>query len=155
MVNATNYGVPQRHERVFIVGFRSDLGIKWSFPKATHSLQALKWSQRQGGEYWERHGIKQDSFLKKCQKPKDNLLPWQTVRDAISDLPEPSKHGDSFILNHVFRPGAKIYPRHTGSVLDMPSKTLKAGVHGVPSGENMLIKDDGKFVRSEVMPPVV
>ena len=25
----------------------------------------------------------------------------------------------------------------------MPSKTLKAGVHGVPGGENMLIDDDG------------
>jgi hypothetical protein len=27
---------------------------------------------------------------------------------------------------------------HTGSPLDEPAKTLKAGVHGVPGGENML-----------------
>lgn len=40
--------------------------------------------------------------------------------------------------------GAKIYPGHTGSALDAPSKTLKAGVHGVPGGENMLIDDEGR-----------
>ncbi len=144
LVNAADYGVPQRRERVFIVGFRSDLGIEWSFPRATHSLQALMWSQRQGGEYWERHGVKQYSFVENCQKPEDALLPWRTVRDAVSNLPEPSKQGHSFALNHEFRAGAKIYPGHTGSVLDMPSKTLKAGVHGVPGGENMLIQDDGR-----------
>ena len=32
---------------------------------------------------------------------------------------------------------------HTGSALDEPSKTLKAGYHGVPGGENMFVKDDG------------
>jgi DNA (cytosine-5)-methyltransferase 1 len=30
-----------------------------------------------------------------------------------------------------------------GSQLDEPSKTLKAGRHGVPGGENMFVKDDG------------
>lgn len=42
LVNAANYGVPQKRERVFIVGFRSDLGIKWSFPNPTHSLASLR-----------------------------------------------------------------------------------------------------------------
>jgi DNA (cytosine-5)-methyltransferase 1 len=32
---------------------------------------------------------------------------------------------------------------HTGSPLDEPAKTLKAGVHGVPGGENMLARPDG------------
>ena len=32
LLNAANYGVPQRRERVFLVGFRSDLGVQWSFP---------------------------------------------------------------------------------------------------------------------------
>ncbi len=27
--------------------------------------------------------------------------------------------------------------------MDEPAKTLKAGVHGVPGGENMLLKPDG------------
>ncbi len=36
VVNAANYGVPQRRERVFFVGFREDLGVSWNFPLPTH-----------------------------------------------------------------------------------------------------------------------
>ncbi len=32
---------------------------------------------------------------------------------------------------------------HTGSPLDWPAKTLKAGDHGVPGGENMIAFPDG------------
>jgi DNA (cytosine-5)-methyltransferase 1 len=45
--------------------------------------------------------------------------------------------------NHTFQAGARVYKGHTGSPIDLPSKTLKAGVHGVPGGENMLVKPDG------------
>ncbi|MGA3304360.1 MAG: DNA cytosine methyltransferase, partial [Methylovirgula sp.] len=44
---------------------------------------------------------------------------------------------------HRFQDGARSYPGHTGSPLDEPAKALKAGVHGVPGGENMLRKPDG------------
>src|SRR5262249_52301822 len=47
------------------------------------------------------------------------------------------------IANHVGNPGARSYPGHTGSPYDEPAKTLKAGDHGVPGGENMLRHDDG------------
>lgn len=33
LVNASLYGVPQRRERVIIVGFRKDLGVSFTFPK--------------------------------------------------------------------------------------------------------------------------
>lgn len=39
--------------------------------------------------------------------------------------------------------GAKSYNGHTGSEIDMPSKTIKAGDHGVPGGENMVRFEDG------------
>ncbi len=35
LLNAANYGVPQKRERVIIVGFREDLGIKFEFPEET------------------------------------------------------------------------------------------------------------------------
>ncbi|MDR2047245.1 MAG: DNA cytosine methyltransferase [Clostridiales bacterium] len=38
-----------------------------------------------------------------------------------------------------------MYVGHSGSVLDEPSKTIKAGAHGVPGGENMLTLDDGSI----------
>ena len=34
-------------------------------------------------------------------------------------------------------------PGHTGSDIDEPSKTIKAGGHGVPGGENMVRMEDG------------
>lgn len=43
----------------------------------------------------------------------------------------------------MFNPGARSYTGHTGSPFDEPAKTLKAGDHGVPGGENMLARVDG------------
>jgi len=54
VLNAADYGVPQHRERVFIVGFRSDVGIDWHFPEPTHSLDRLMFEQWVSGEYWER-----------------------------------------------------------------------------------------------------
>ncbi|WP_076784554.1 DNA (cytosine-5-)-methyltransferase [Aureispira sp. CCB-QB1] len=33
MLNAADYGIPQDRKRVFFVGFRKDLGIRYQFPK--------------------------------------------------------------------------------------------------------------------------
>ncbi len=154
LVNAANFGVPQRRERVFIVGFRSDIGAMWSFPRETHSLDAMLHDQWVTGDYWDRHRVpaKQRprasaSVLSIVARLKGlGLLPtrqpWMTVRDALVGLPDPRKsEGDA--LNHRFQSGAKSYPGHTGSPLDLPAKTLKAGDHGVPGGENMMVQDDG------------
>ena len=40
LVNAANYGVPQKRERMILVGFRNDLGIAFEFPEET---TADKW----------------------------------------------------------------------------------------------------------------
>jgi DNA (cytosine-5)-methyltransferase 1 len=156
LLNAADHGVPQRRERVFLVGFRADLGIEWSFPEGSHSENALLRSQWITGEYWDRHEIskRQRPRLSDRQKARVERLrgealfeygkqPWMTVRDTISDLPDPEKNLRNGIPNHVFNPGARSYPGHTGSPLDEPAKTLKAGDHGVPGGENMLARPDG------------
>ena len=61
----------------------------------------------------------------------------------IGDLPDPERGGSDVFANHIFNPGARQYKGHTGSPLDEPAKTLKAGDHGVPGGENMLRRVDG------------
>lgn len=153
VLNAADYGVPQKRYRVFFVGFRDDLGIEWNFPKPTHSEEALLWDQSSNGSYWDRHRISKSSrfYATKDAEVAVNmlfppaLLPWKTVRDAISDLPAPeaSKSGQSKLNGHKFQSGARVYPGHTGSPLDHPAKALKAGVHGVPGGENMLVHPNG------------
>jgi len=150
LVNAADYGIPQKRERVFIVGFRSDLAVEWSFPKPTHSLDALLYDQFVSGDYWKRHDIKKPVTPKKYADRvrrfgtlSPDTLPWKTVRDALMGLPDPRSKAAKSIHGHRFQDGAKVYPGHTGSPLDLPAKTLKAGDHGVPGGENMLICDDG------------
>lgn len=143
LVNAADYGVPQQRWRVFLVGFRSDLDAEWSFPQPTHSAGALRLAQ-DDGRYWERHGIaaSQRKAIRASVSLSDaQMKPWRTVRDAISSLPRP---GTKSALNHYIQHGARSYPGHTGSYVDAPAKALKAGVHGVPGGENMLRRPDGK-----------
>lgn len=57
LVNAADFGVPQRRERVFIVGFRADLGLEWAFPEETHSQLSLLRSKWITAEYWDQHRV--------------------------------------------------------------------------------------------------
>jgi len=155
LVNAADYGIPQKRERVFIVGFRSDLDVEWSFPRPTHTLDALLYSQWVSGEYWDRHKIPQSKRPDVSVKLNSRIRnlgssslfsygnAWRTVRDALVDIPDPRKKSAKEFYNHNFQDGARTYKGHTGSPLDLPAKTLKAGGHGVPGGENMMVMSDG------------
>ncbi|MBK9991469.1 MAG: DNA cytosine methyltransferase [Verrucomicrobia bacterium] len=156
LVNAADFGVPQCRERVVIVGIRWDIKTVWQFPARTHSEEQLLWDKFVTGSYWDRHEVPkskrevcvngtaarvanlQDAFS--FFEPK--LKPWQTVRDALKGVPDScSKHG---IPDHIFRDGARAYPGHTGSDLNWTAKTIKAGGHGVPGGENMIRFPNGE-----------
>lgn len=151
LADAADYGVPQRRHRVFFVGFRRDLDAGWSFPRPTHAEDELLRDQYVGGSYWERHGLRCPApparILRRVEKLRSGelfpaALPWVTVRDALASLPAPG--GNPGPANHRIQPGARSYPGHTGSLLDEPSKALKAGDHGVPGGENMLRHPNGR-----------
>jgi DNA (cytosine-5)-methyltransferase 1 len=150
LLNAADYGVPQTRERVVIVGVRSDIDTEWIFPEETHSEDRLLWEMYVSGEYWKRHEMEpciHDAERKEHKDKIDRLksrygmfeptgLAWQTVRDSLLSVPDPcAQHGFS---DHVYKQGARSYPGHTGSYIDWPSKTIKAGGHGVPGGENMI-----------------
>lgn len=150
LLNAADYGVPQTRERVVIVGVRSDIGIDWKFPVETHSEDRLLWDMYVSEDYWKRHDISSRIPNEDSQAHKESVqrlinrygmfepteLPWQTVRDAFVNVPEP--RSDHKIADHIYKGGARTYPGHTGSYIDWPSKTIKAGGHGVPGGENMV-----------------
>lgn len=156
VLDAADFGVPQRRHRVMIVGVLADLGIRFGFPSPTHEEDALIYSQWVSGDYWERHRVPKrqrprpnDALRAKIERisslfPRAMLKPWLTVRDAISDLPQigPGERCNR-TPNHFFNPGARVYAGHDGSPLDWPAKALKAGDHGVPGGENMLRLHDG------------
>lgn len=149
-VNAADHGVPQLRQRVFIAAVRSDLAEHWSWPEPTHSADALSWNQLHG-YYWNEHGMRHrwppDAKRLLARIPRADPppgLPWRTLRDALREMPWPIKNRQRpGWHNHKGVPGARLYRGHTGNRLDAPAKTLKAGVHGSPGGEHILIRDDG------------
>lgn len=149
VLNAADFGSAQKRSRVLILGIRDADKEPIEPLRPTHSRERLLWEQWITGEYWSDHGIDMTSLtipkvdratvvrLRKVgEEPTERR--WVTVRDRLMGLGEPNGKN-----NHCFQAGAKVYPGHTGSPLDQPAKALKAGDHGVPGGENMMVQDDG------------
>lgn len=155
-IDAADLGVAQNRRRVFIVGTRTDPASprqEWVGVPLSHSRQALLHDQWVSGSYWDRHGLAQpDEVPARVQSLVRSLLrgerptqlPWRTLRDLLADVPDPSSvESPEGWPNHIAIDGARAYRNHTGSPLDWPSKTIKAGVHGVAGGEAMLRDLDG------------
>ncbi|GAA2027449.1 DNA (cytosine-5-)-methyltransferase [Catenulispora yoronensis] len=172
-VNAADFGVPQVRNRVIIVGFRLDLGVDtevWEKfrPRKTHSEASLNNELRDPrSAYWRRHKKVPAAVRKQViartpvVSPDDDELrfkPWRTLRDAVMGNPDAfpalpplpqtglidyEEHPESPATNHIGWPGARVYTGHTPNLLDRPAKTVKAGVHGVPGGESVMMLDDG------------
>ena len=75
VLNSANYGVPQKRERVIIIGTREDINIPISHPPSTH------------------HNTEKN-------KEETSLLPWVTVGEALSNIPDPD--GSHNLLNHTY-----------------------------------------------------
>ncbi len=154
-VNAADYGAAQKRHRTILWGIRADLVDKITPLQPTHSREALVWSQWVSEDYWRRHGISRPSnknisrqdrrILTKLRisKIKPSEKPWVTIRDVIGDLPKPVSNQE-LVSNHLLHPGARLYAGHTGSFWDEPAKALKAGAHGVPGGENVIVNSKRK-----------
>ncbi|TXK42379.1 DNA cytosine methyltransferase [Nonomuraea sp. C10] len=168
-VNAADYGVPQVRQRIIIVAFRADLEVDLNkFKKLiepTYSEAALARSMVDG-DYWERHDVPakiRKEVLKRLPSAlplADAKRPWRTLRDALAgiegiegcekplpavpfELLDRQEHYLGGFTDHIGWPDARIYPGHTPNELDRPAKTVKAGVHGVPGGESVVLLDDG------------
>ena len=164
-VNAADYGVPQIRNRIMIAAFRADLAADLDLfresVQPTHSESSLVHSIV-SGSYWDRHSevpryvrkLAIDALPKNLPK-KEGSLPWRTFRDALrgidGDPPLPAIPWDRLdrqdyrlggFRDHVGWPNARIYNGHTPNLLDRPAKTVKAGVHGVPGGESVMLTDD-------------
>lgn len=80
LVNAADYGVPQDRKRVFYIGFRKDLNVKFQFPKPTTP----------------------NFYQKKTMK--DAI--WDLKDTAVPALPQNKTNGKLEIPNHEYYIGA-------------------------------------------------
>lgn len=152
-IDAADLGVPQCRRRIFLVGIRTDLSgaDTWAEIEFSHSKDVLLHQQYVTGEYWSRHNLPaQDTparlaaQIKRIRKTGVNdKLPWVTLRDTLRDIPRPQGTAPPDWPEHYEIYGARVYAKHTGSPIDLPSKTIKAGVHGVSGGEAMIRELDG------------
>ncbi len=148
LLNAADYGAGQQRVRLLIVGLRAPL-TGWRWPTATHGRKALM-QALESDEYWARHKVPKrilEGHRVELAKIRATLggdssasTPWVTTRDAISSIADRRSDDDP---HHKVVEGARLYKRHRGSLLDWPAKTVKAGVHGTPGGEHIVLLDDG------------
>lgn len=99
---AADYGVPQKRERVFIVGVRSDLDVDWSHfpPKKTH-------------------------YDPQIGTLETDLEPWISVGTALSDIPDPDEKNSE--LNHTYSKFKLKFNGHLGNRYiepDQPAPTV-------------------------------
>lgn len=80
LVNASDYGVPQDRKRVFYIGFRKDLNVKFIFPTAI-------------------------TREKKNKKTLRDAI-WDLQGTAIPSLPKNKTNGKLEILNHEYFTGS-------------------------------------------------
>lgn len=73
VLNAADYGVPQKRQRVIIIGTREDIDVNIKYPKPTYSNEV--------GLF-------------------EKLDPWITIGEALKDIPDPD--GNHNMLNHTY-----------------------------------------------------
>lgn len=74
LLNAADFGVPQKRQRLIIVGVRNDIDYEFEFPKQTHAPIEI------------------------CENSQ--VKPWVSIGYALSHIPEPEEN--SSILNHTY-----------------------------------------------------
>jgi DNA (cytosine-5)-methyltransferase 1 len=100
VLNAVDYGVPQKRERVFIVGVRKDLKGEFRFPEPTH--------HKSGGG------------------PLIPLPKWRTLKEALEDIEDPEVHGKLPNAEWDERRPCPKWKRDRPLDPDMPAKTVLA-----------------------------
>jgi DNA (cytosine-5)-methyltransferase 1 len=87
LLNASWYGVPQTRERMILIGFHRDSGIKPSFPTPTHHVvlpQGYQGTKNTARQVVRNHGSDHHRFV---TDPHASLPPATTAREAFADLP--------------------------------------------------------------------
>jgi DNA (cytosine-5)-methyltransferase 1 len=150
LLDAADFGLAQHRPRLFIVGVGND-GTSFDWPVGQYSRASLIEDLREG-QYWQDHpdvsyAARDRARVLLPQKPlKRSGQRWRTLRDLLVELGPPAQTPDAAEDPcHVLVRGARLYGKHTGSRIDWVGKTVKAGVHGSPGGEHIVVSSPKRF----------
>lgn len=122
VINAEEYGVTQKRERVFLVGIRKDLKLKQDFFKV---LENYKCKPPTINELFsDLPSLKAGEYRKQYTKSRDSSLVTQEYRSAMTD----------FLTQHVSRPNNE-------NDLKIYKLVSDAKMHGLNLKYNELPKD--------------
>ena len=120
LLNAADYGVPQKRERVFMVGIRKNIGKKFSPPPPMH-------------------GVKEDMLVKKQEPLKRILLPHESVPEKY--FFSPKAHQGLAKSNPAMNKGR-------GQDIEKPCNTVGAHLAKVSlNSTDPVLKINGKYRR--------
>lgn len=152
IVNAADFGLGQARPRLVIVGLRKDQA-DWTWPQPTHSRAALIRELR-AERYWDAHEVPSRVRRRVRRRLERSRVEtgygqgrrWRTLRDVMRQIGPPARSARlTHDRLHTYVGGARLYAKHTGSALDWPAKTVKAGVNGSPGGEHIVVQDSGYY----------
>ena len=84
LVNASDYGVPQDRKRVFYIGFRNDLNVKFQFPSPTTTSSESKKTLKEA--IWDLHGKEIPALSKNKTNGKLEILNHEYFIGAYSTI---------------------------------------------------------------------
>lgn len=101
VLDAADFGVPQRRHRLILVAFRDwQDAARWAWPEPAHTVEALAVAKWSSGAYWREHALLAQGEPSRDEKRvlaaigngdpeavrRAGLARWRTVRDAIGDI---------------------------------------------------------------------
>ena len=121
ILNAAHYGVPQKRERLVMLG--AERGAKLDFPTPTHG--GGKGMGRTIGfrERERMHGLRQSTLFDGELQDEPFLLPVVTVADAIDDLPRIESGGRATAYDREPRTDYQAARRASATTLELHSST--------------------------------
>lgn len=150
ILDAADFGLAQHRPRLFIVGVAQEES-DFCWPLGGFSRASLIEDLRSDA-YWDEHPDVAKAAITRARSrlPKQPLRRsgqrWRTLRDITTALGPPARtETEATFPWHVHVPGARLYGKHTGSRIDWVAKTVKAGVHGSPGGEHILLASPRRF----------
>ncbi|WP_413580964.1 DNA cytosine methyltransferase [Bdellovibrio sp. HCB288] len=132
LLNSSWYGVPQSRERVFIVGYRKDLGIAPKFPHKTHNVDNVGGAAVQPirlGVQWKSP----DYYIDPDSIPEiANVKLGVSAENAFADLPKFQAH-----LKEGYRPSRDIVMNYE----DVPLNSYCSLMRNWPGFESDFLAD--------------